>query len=143
MSGRSSPISTCPGRSSADASAASGRVTVTMTSASLRTASPSSTVAPACSYASSENHAAAPAPVSTSTSTPIAVSRATASGTSATRRSPGAVSLTAATFTAIGAYLFLMSWGRQHRGSTNRDGTVSDKSDRLTPVTGSHRRDRL
>ena len=55
------------------------------------------TVAPASRYASSGQDAAAPAPRSTATSKPVGTRRAIASGTRATRRSPGAVSLGTAT----------------------------------------------
>src|SRR5215472_15873269 len=55
-------------------------------------------LAPASAYASSVSQAPSPAPDSIRTSRPAARSLTTASGTSATRRSPGAVSLTTDTF---------------------------------------------
>src|SRR5439155_3642406 len=59
----------------------------------------STMVAPASSNASSSNDAAPPAPRSTTTSCPASTSLATTSGTSATRRSPGAVSFGTPIFT--------------------------------------------
>src|SRR5437870_8786907 len=55
--------------------------------------------APAFSKAASAWNAPSPAPVSTSTSSPLFTSAAAASGTSAMRRSPGAISRGTATFT--------------------------------------------
>ena len=55
-------------------------------------------VAPASAYALSGIAAPAPAPVSTRISSPAACSLPSASGTRATRRSPGAVSLATPTF---------------------------------------------
>src|SRR5258708_11937325 len=94
------PMTVCRGRSAATV-AGSGWPIDTNTSAVLRSSSASRTVAPACSYASSGNHAAAPAPRSTRMSMSSDCNRATASGASATRRSPAADSLIAATFNAI------------------------------------------
>src|SRR5713226_7669129 len=61
-------------------------------------------LAPVFSYASSGMYAAKPAPDSTLTSRAAAPSLVTVSGTSATRRSSGAVSLGVPTFTACGLY---------------------------------------
>ena len=88
VSGWRKPIRTAPLRSRA-ASSAVGFCTLTTTSASQAV---SASVAPASSYAASSNDAALPAPRSTTTSCPASTSLATTSGTSATRRSPGAVS---------------------------------------------------
>ena len=96
-SGASIPSTAWPGRSPA-ITCSSGLPTVTITSAPAASSSRAAMPAPASVNASSLSQALSPAPVSTRTSSPAARSLATASGTSATRRSPGAVSLTTATF---------------------------------------------
>jgi hypothetical protein len=90
VKGCKNPISTWPSRSRS-ASASSGFWTFATASTS---AHGSSTIRPpASSYDASGNEAASPAPRSTSTSKPAGTSLPTTSGTSATRRSPGLVSL--------------------------------------------------
>src|SRR4051812_23323970 len=59
---------------------------------------PAASTAPFSAYAGSPNPAAAPADCSITTPSPLLTSLATSIGTSATRRSPGNVSLTTATF---------------------------------------------
>src|SRR5215469_15066408 len=97
VSGDSIPITAWPGLRSPDC-AWSGLVTVRMTSAVLYRSSRLTTLAPASMYELSGNQEPSPAPDSTSTSSPACVSFATLSGTRATRRSPGALSFTTATF---------------------------------------------
>ena len=80
------------------ASSAVGRCTFTMQSAVAYTSSRVARVAPASSKALSGKEAATPAPRSTTTSTPAALRRPSASGTRATRRSPGRVSRGTPTF---------------------------------------------
>src|SRR4029453_7151782 len=75
--------------------------------------------APACSKAASAWNAPSPAPVSTSTSTPPFPRAAAASGVSATRRSPGKISLGTATF------MGLPSWAHGAIASGYRSGTRS------------------
>ncbi len=83
-------------------SSAEGFCTFTTPSASAKS-SPSPTIcAPASRYSASEKAAASPAPCSTATSNPPAASFLTISGTSATRRSPGAISFGTATLTGGG-----------------------------------------
>src|SRR5712691_2219772 len=94
-SGSRKPTRSWPSRSRA-ASASSGLRTLTTASASQGEPS----VAPASAYASSGNDAASPAAGSTTTSKPPAASFPTVSGTSATLRSPGAVSRAAPTLIA-------------------------------------------
>ena len=91
------PNTACPARSLGTAFGP-GRVTVRMTSASAYSSAAVTMAAPASAYVLSGNQAASPAPLSTSTSAPAAISFGTVSGTRATRRSPGAFSLTTATF---------------------------------------------
>src|SRR5690606_26937518 len=90
-SGSSRPTSACPGSSGTP-----GGPTQATIAAPARTGS-GTTFAPACWYSSSLNHAPAPAPGSTSTVRPSSCSRRTASGTTATRRSPGSRSRITAT----------------------------------------------
>src|SRR4051794_10891333 len=78
-----------PSRRSLPTSSAEGGLTLTTTSADHT--SPDS-VAPASSKCASGIRAPSPAPGSTRTSRPLPTSRLITSGTSATRRSPGAVS---------------------------------------------------
>jgi hypothetical protein len=96
-SGASIPSTAWPGRKPAIVGS-SGRPTITITSAAAMSSPRVTMVAPASVNASSLCQAPSPAPVSTRTSRPAARSLATASGTSATRRSPGPVSFTTATF---------------------------------------------
>src|SRR5664279_5893953 len=97
MSGVSSPTSAWPERNRA-VSAGEGFWTLTMQSAWAYTPSVETIVAPASTYAASGKAAAVPASCSTRISSPAALSLARASGTSATRRSPGRVSLGTPTF---------------------------------------------
>ena len=75
-----------------------GLATRRMTSDCSYSASVGTIVAPASAYALSGIAEPAPAPVSTRISSPAAFSLPSASGTRATRRSPGAVSLATPTF---------------------------------------------
>src|SRR5664280_92529 len=97
MSGVSSPISAWPERNR-PTSAGDGFWIFTTQSAWAYTSSVETIVAPASSYAASGKAAAVPASCSTRISSPAALSLARASGTSATRRSPGKVSLGTPTF---------------------------------------------
>ena len=83
-------------------SSADGFCTFTTPSASAKSSSRLTTPAPASRYSESEKLAASPAPCSTATSNPPAASFSTISGTSATRRSPTAVSFGTATLTGGG-----------------------------------------
>src|SRR5438094_8336412 len=81
-------------------SASVGAWTSRTTSAPLKSSPASAAIfAPASSYARSEKVALAPAPAWTQTSSPAWTSLPAVSGTRATRRSPGSVSLGTATFT--------------------------------------------
>src|SRR5690242_12050180 len=75
--------------------------------------------APFWAYAASEKPAAAPAPDSRTTLRPLLTSLATSAGTSATRRSPGKVSLTTATFI-LQLYSANCAGGTAHHGLTHR-----------------------
>ncbi|SKY61394.1 Uncharacterised protein [Mycobacteroides abscessus subsp. abscessus] len=92
LRGAKKPISFWPRRSLA-ISASLGGDTRSTTSAAYG----SPIVAPASTYASSGINASTPAPDSTVTGTPLPTSVATTFGTSATRRSPSAVSRTTPT----------------------------------------------
>src|SRR6266852_1430218 len=94
--GANMPTTACPERSRPTCGP-SGLPTITIASATA-SCSAGTTVAPASEYDSSGKNAPAPAPVCTRTSCPADRSLATASGTSATLRSAGPVSLTTATF---------------------------------------------
>src|SRR2546421_406181 len=96
VSGARKPITTTPLCSAATWSG-DGRTALTTISASSAL---STSCAPAPSYSASRKDAVAPALRSTSSSRPAAVSFATESGTSATRRSPAAVSRGMPTLTA-------------------------------------------
>src|SRR6478609_9484563 len=91
--GARKPTSTPP-RRRRPISSSEGGATMTTTSA----AHGSPIVAPASLYSASGISARSPAPDSTTTSTPLDFRRLTTSGTSATRRSPGAVSFGTPTF---------------------------------------------
>src|SRR5262245_11696496 len=91
VSGERKPIRTVPAVR-ASASAGLGAPTRRTPSAPSSRASRSTTVVPASMYASSRQPAAAPAPRSTATSKPAETSRPAVSGTSATLRSPSALS---------------------------------------------------
>ncbi len=93
VSGARKPISTEP-RPRRPISSADGGATLATTSP----VQPSPSLAPALSYSASRWCAPAPAPASTVTSMSLRLSRSTTSGTSATRRSPLAVSLGTETF---------------------------------------------
>ena len=103
VSGARKPTSTDSAPSRADSSGAGG-ATFATTSADQ---APSPSLAPAASNRASGIPAASPAPGSTTTSCPWPASLRTTSGTSATRRSPSAVSLgtpistEAATYTSV------------------------------------------
>ncbi len=97
MSGARKPTTAWPERSFA-ASAADGLATRRITSDWAYSWSVGTTVAPASVYALSRKAEPAPAPDSTRISHPAACSLPSASGTRATRRSPGAVSLATPTF---------------------------------------------
>src|SRR3954454_22722804 len=88
VSGARNPIRIWPLRSLATSSS-DGTATRTITSAPYG----SPIAAPASVYSESGSSAGSPAPASTVTSWPAPVSLRTTSGTSATRRSPSAVSL--------------------------------------------------
>ena len=79
-------------------SALDGFWTRSTTSAVLYRSAVETTVAPTAVYAESGNADPSPAPDSTSTSTPALTSLLMTSGTTATRRSRGAVSFAMATF---------------------------------------------
>src|SRR5450759_1035280 len=130
MSGVSSPTSAWPERSFA-ASASVGFWTFTTQSAWAYTSSAETIVAPASSYAVSGNAAAVPAPRSTRISIPAASSLARASGTSATRRSPGRVSLGTPTF----------MWAPGVRGMAYRIPCSSTGRERVDDDSGRHHRD--
>src|SRR5579875_258522 len=91
VSGWRNPISTAPLRRQAISSWLGG-ATLSTTSQPRASAALATRRAPACSNCSSPISAPAPAPRSTSTSCESPASLRTTSGTSATRRSPGAVS---------------------------------------------------
>ena len=96
-------MSTVPGASSATSSAV-GLPTRTTASAPARSSLRATTSAPAASYSASGKPACAPAPCSTPIAKPAPTSRPTESGTSATRRSPAAVSFGTATLTETQLY---------------------------------------
>src|SRR5205823_13890561 len=107
VSGERKPISTLsPFRRPTSSSL--GAATLTTTSASHAAAGSEAMRAPACSYRASGIIAASPAPACASTSWPLPASLRTTSGTSATRRSPAAVSLGTAIFMAGGAGTLLI-----------------------------------
>ena len=97
MSGARNPTTAWPLRSFLT-SAADGLATFRITSDSAYSLSVGTMVAPASVYALSGMADPAPAPDSTRISSPAACSLPSASGTRATRRSPGAVSLATPTF---------------------------------------------
>ncbi len=98
VSGARWPIRTWPERSLSISSLV-GSATLTTTSAP-QAASPGPTPAPASVYSGSGWPAPSPAPDSTATSTSLLLSELTASGVSATRRSPSRDSLGTPTFKA-------------------------------------------
>src|SRR3954453_8074690 len=99
-SGRRKPMSTCSPASSPSSSAGGG-CTRAITRQAYTSVRPPMR-APAFSKSASERYAPSPAPCSTTTSTPSFTSRCTVSGTSATRRSRGAVSFGTPTLTGMG-----------------------------------------
>ena len=92
MSGCSRPMTTWPWRVRA-ISASDGFWTRRITSDWAYRSSVETTVAPASAYAWSGMDEPSPAPRSTRISSPVLLSLPSVSGTRATRRSPGAVSL--------------------------------------------------
>src|SRR3954447_12585587 len=131
MRGLSKPSSACPDRSFAT-SASDGLATRRMASDCAYSSSPDTTEAPAAWYASSRMAAPEPAPRSTRMSSPAALSLPSTSGTRATRRSPGAVSLATPTF--MGTTL---TWGFvTSRGGTHPPGHLGHAKDTacLRPV---------
>src|SRR5688572_26208031 len=123
LSGARNPIRTVPGSSSATSSAV-GRPTRTTAPAPAIASACETSSAPAAAYSASANPAARPASRSTAKLKPDEASFATASGTSATRRSPAPVSFGTATLTEMALYEARRREGREPAPALEDPSTV-------------------